>query len=160
MPVPEYVRQIREKIGHELLFMPGVIAVIMNERGETLIHLRADTKTWALVGGILEPGEEPAPAIAREVWEEVGLKVVPEHIVGVYAEEDGVVNYPNGDVMQFLTIVFRCSLVAGEARVNDDESLEVRWVRPEAMPPEFDARHRRYLMQALRNDPRTDFNRE
>jgi 8-oxo-dGTP pyrophosphatase MutT (NUDIX family) len=160
VPIPEYVRQIREKIGHELLFMPGVIAVIMNERGETLIHLRADTREWALVGGILEPGEEPAPATAREVREEVGLRVVPEQIVGVYAEDDGVVNYPNGDVMQFLTIVFRCRLVGGEARVNDDESLDVRWVRPEDVPPDFDARHRRYLMQALRGDPRTDFNRE
>lgn len=160
MPVPEYVRQLREKIGHELLFMPGVIAVIVNERGETLIHLRADTENWALVGGILEPGEEPAPATVREVWEEVGLHVEPEQIVGVYAEDDGVVHYPNGDVMQFLTIVFRCRLVGGEARVNDDESLAVRWVRPDAIPPDFDPRHLRYLMQTLRNDPHTDFNRE
>ncbi len=39
----------------------------------------------------------------------------------------GPVTFPNGDVCDFLDIVFRCRHVSGEARVNDDESLAVGW---------------------------------
>ena len=43
-------------------------------------------------------------------------------------------HYPNGDVWHFLTLVFRCRFVSGEARVDDDESLDVGWFRPEDSP--------------------------
>ena len=41
---------------------------------------------------------------------------------------------PNGDVCHFLTLVFRCRFVSGEARVNDDESLDVGWFLPKDFP--------------------------
>jgi 8-oxo-dGTP pyrophosphatase MutT (NUDIX family) len=157
--VPDYVRAIRARIGHDLLFMPGVIAVIFNDAGQTLVQRRSDNGLWSLIGGILEPGEEPAPAIVREVREEAGIVVVPERIVGVYAEPDGIVYYPNGDVMQFLSVIFACRHESGVPRVNDEESLEVRYFAPDALP-DMDPRHRRYLDQALRGDPLTHFNRE
>ena len=39
-----------------------------------------------------------------------------------------------GDVCHFLTLVFRCRYLSGEARVNDDESLAVGWFAPEEFP--------------------------
>ena len=64
-----------------------------------------------------------------------------ERLVSVDAV--GPTSYPNGDVCHFLTLVFRCRYVSGEARVNDDESLAVGWFRreqvPELMPGHLDA---------------------
>jgi 8-oxo-dGTP pyrophosphatase MutT (NUDIX family) len=40
-------------------------------------------------------GEEPASAIAREIFEETSLRVVPRRISGVYTTP--IISYPNGD---------------------------------------------------------------
>ena len=64
--------------------------------------------------------------------EETGVVAAAERLVAVDAS--GRVTYPNGDVCQFLTLVFRCRYISGEARVNDDESLAVGWFRPEDFP--------------------------
>ncbi len=43
--------------------------------------------------------------------------------------------YANGDRCQYLDITFRCRATGGEARVNDDESLEVGWFPAGRLPP-------------------------
>jgi 8-oxo-dGTP diphosphatase len=42
--------------------------------------------------------------------------------------------YPNGDECQFLNVWFRCTAIGGDARVNDDALLEVRWFPADALP--------------------------
>ena len=133
MAIPEYVKGLRAKIGHDLLLVPGVCGIVIDGEGRVLLHRRADTGAWAVIGGIPEPGEEPADAVVREVGEETGVEVVPERVVGVYTTPRVVL--PNGDQVQSVVTVFRCRHVGGHARVNDDESLEVRYFRPDELPP-------------------------
>jgi 8-oxo-dGTP pyrophosphatase MutT (NUDIX family) len=154
--ISPYQRDLRAKIGHTLLLQPGVAAVIVNPAGQVLLQRRSDDGEWGLPGGALEPGEEPAEALVREIREETALEVVPERIVGVYAGADFFVRYPNGDEAAILSITFACRPVAGEPRVNDDESLEVRYFAPDALPA-MRARHRMRIQDALRNDPRARF---
>src|SRR3954465_13858185 len=97
MPISNYLRNLRDKVGNTRLFLVGVTGVVINEAGEILLHLRSDNGQWSLPGGALEPGEEPADAVVREIWEETGVKVVPERIVNVSSGADHVVQYPNGD---------------------------------------------------------------
>lgn len=132
MPIPNFLKSLRARIGHELLLVPGACGLVFNERDEILLHRRSDTGRWALIGGMIEPGEEPADAVVREVFEETGVRVVPERITGVYSTP--VVEYPNGDQMQYIITTFRCRPVEGEPRVNDDESLEVRYFPLDALP--------------------------
>lgn len=68
----------------------------------------------------------------REVEEETAVQCVVERLVLVQALKP--VTYDNGDVCQFMDITFRCRAVGGEARVNDDESLEVGWFEVDALP--------------------------
>ncbi|MFD9829854.1 NUDIX domain-containing protein [Tsukamurella tyrosinosolvens] len=154
MPIPEYVRSIREKIGTDLLWLPGVAAVVVNEAGEVLLGRRADTGEWASIAGILEPGEQPAEAIVREIREEAGVDAEVLDLLAIRTDEP--VHYPNGDVAQYLTLLFLCRYVAGEAHVADDESLEIAWFHPAALPtlsPRQTERVRRGLA-ALRGDTR------
>jgi hypothetical protein len=67
-----------------------------------------------------------------------------------------LLHYPNGDQAQYLDLTFRCRPVAGEARVNDDESLEVGWFAPDALPDLDDYALRR-LRTALAGAERTVF---
>src|SRR6478752_283015 len=132
MATPDFILKLREKVGHETLWIPGARAVVFDDAGRVLLGQRADNGQWGLITGILEPGEDPAPGLLREVLEETGVVAVAERLVSVDAV--GPTTYPNGDVCHFLTLVFRCRFVSGEARVKDGESLAVGWFRPEEFP--------------------------
>src|SRR5450756_1873189 len=67
MPIPDFVLALRSHIGKELLWMPGVSAVVVHEDGRLLLGRRADNGLWAVVSGILEPGEQPAVG-AGDPW--------------------------------------------------------------------------------------------
>ncbi|MFJ3234947.1 NUDIX hydrolase [Streptomyces sp. NPDC086787] len=132
MATPDFIRTIRASAGHQLLWLPGVAAVVFDDEGRVLLGRRADNGRWALIGGIPEPGEQPAACAVREVFEETAVHCVAERVVLVQALAP--VTYDNGDVCQFMDITFRCRAVGGEARVNDDESLEVGWFPVDALP--------------------------
>jgi 8-oxo-dGTP pyrophosphatase MutT (NUDIX family) len=132
MPTPEFIRRIRETAGHQLLLLPGVTAVVFDDAGRVLLGRRADTGGWSVIGGIAEPGEQPAQTAVREVYEETAVRCTAERVVLVQGLQP--VTYANGDVCQYMDITFRCRAVGGEARVNDDESLEVAWFPLDGLP--------------------------
>lgn len=160
MPVPSFILELRRKIGHDRLLLTGVTAVVLRGEGaslEVLYGRRSDNGLWALPSGIVEPGEQPAAAIAREVDEELRVRVEPERLALVSSDPD--ITYPNGDLCQYVSLTFRCRYVSGEAAVGDDESLDVAW-RPAGDPPaDLDARQRRRLAVALSDDSACVFDR-
>ncbi len=158
MPISAYIRNIRAKIGPDLLLLPGVTAVVVNQRDEVLLQLRRDTQTWAPPSGGVEPGETVAETAIREVYEETGISVEPERVVAVLSGRDYKVTYPNGDQMATVTTVFRCRPTDASApRVNDDESLDIRYFPRAALPENMLPRHRRIIALALKDDAQTYF---
>ncbi|GAA2429639.1 NUDIX domain-containing protein [Streptomyces glaucus] len=132
MATPDFIRALRASAGHQLLWLPGVTALVFDEAGRVLLHRRSDTRRWSVIGGIPEPGEQPAACAVREVYEETAVRCAAERIVLVQALDP--ITYDNGDVCQYMDITVRCRAVGGEARVNDDESLEVGWFAVDALP--------------------------
>ncbi|MCF2127817.1 NUDIX domain-containing protein [Strepomyces sp. STD 3.1] len=132
MATPDFIRDLRATAGQQLLWLPGVTAVVFDGQGRVLLGRRSDNGRWSLIGGIPEPGEQPAACAMREVEEETAVRCVVERLVLVQALNP--VTYDNGDVCQFMDVTFRCRAVGGEARVNDDESLEVGWFAVDALP--------------------------
>jgi 8-oxo-dGTP pyrophosphatase MutT (NUDIX family) len=132
MPIPPFVAELRALVGHHPLWLPGVTAVI-RRNDEILLTLRADDGEWAPVTGIVDPAEEPAVAAAREAAEEAGVRVRVDRLASVSVVPDVV--YSNGDRSSYLDLTFACTWLAGEARVSDDENLEVRWWPVDALPP-------------------------
>ncbi|MFJ3499194.1 MULTISPECIES: NUDIX hydrolase [unclassified Streptomyces] len=133
MATPDFIRTLRETAGHQLLFLPGVSVVVFDDRGRVLLGRRSDNGRWAIIGGIVEPGEQPADCAVREVYEETAVRCEVERIVIVETLSKPVV-YPNGDQCQFMDVTFRCRAVGGEARVNDEESTEVGWFDVHDLP--------------------------
>ncbi|MDO5097853.1 MAG: NUDIX domain-containing protein [Corynebacterium sp.] len=143
MATPDFIVELRKKIGNDHLWLPGVTAVIIKDVPEgapitavpeVLLVKRADNGEWTPVTGIVDPGEEPHAAAVREAKEEVGLDIKVEALLGVGAV--GPITYENGDVSSYMDTALRCSVVGSDAAfVNDDESLEVGWFSVMQMPP-------------------------
>ncbi len=157
MGVPDYIAAIRRTYGSGLLLLPGVSAVILNgqpDRERILLVRRTDTGRWSLPSGIVEPGEQPANSLTREVLEETCVSIRPERLVLLTTEPE--ISYPNGDRCQFVSMTFRCAYGGGEARVGDDESTDVRWFDLSTLPS-LEDRHRRRISCALRPAGPTEF---
>src|SRR5690242_10027030 len=149
MATPKFILDLREKIGHAPLWLIGLTAVVLDDAGQVLLVQRADNGRWSLVGGILEPGEQPAVAIIREIQEETAVVAEVERLLSL--ETFAPTTYPNGDQVQFLDLAFRCRPVSGAAKVNDDESVDVRWWPLDGLPP-LRQKDRQFIEQALSGD--------
>lgn len=150
MATPKFILELREKIGHDLLWLTGITGVVLNDAEQVLLVRRADNGRWSLVAGILEPGEEPAVGLVREIQEETSIVVEVERLVSTQTLAPHT--YPNGDQVQYLDLCFRCHSLRGEPRVNDDESLEVAWFPLTDHPP-LSAREQTCITNALTNNP-------
>ena len=122
MAISPYVTRLRAHVGHDLLLLPGVSAVVRNAGGQVLLARRSDNGCWSLPAGIIDPGEQPSDAVLREVFEETGIEVEIERVGGVATHP---VVYPNGDRCEYLNVWFRCRAVGGRPRADNDESLDV-----------------------------------
>lgn len=128
MPISDYLRQLRERIGHELVMMPCVTAAVFDDARRLLLVRHSNGDIWVAPGGAMDPDETPADAVVREVWEETGLWVEPTRIVGVYAGPDFRVHYLNDDLVTYVMTVFACRVREGSPRPDGVETLEVRYV--------------------------------
>jgi 8-oxo-dGTP pyrophosphatase MutT (NUDIX family) len=155
MPISEYLRGLRAKIGHEYVFMPGVAAVVFNHEGKVLLQRSRDSGLWGIIGGTPDPGEEPAAAAVREIEEETSIKAEAVRLVGVFTEVP--THYPNGDVVQYMAFVFACCALSGDPRVNDDESHAVAYVDYNELPDDLLARHRFYIDLAVQEQRRAQY---
>ncbi len=179
MPTPDFIVALREHVGTTSLWLPAVAAVVVRpvpadggdggdgrDEGdgsdapagaqEVLLVRRADTGAWTPVTGILDPGEEPAVGAVREVLEETGVVARADRLVWTHATPE--IEFANGDRSTFLSLCFRCSYVSGEARVGDDESVDVGWFLVDALP-EMGPEQRRRVDLALANAPEAVFAR-
>jgi 8-oxo-dGTP pyrophosphatase MutT (NUDIX family) len=155
MPMSEYMRGLRQQVGHGLLMLPSVSAVVLNDSGELLLGQRSDNGQWSLISGNVDPGEQPADAMVREIYEEAGVHAVIERLAGVALHP---FTYPDGDQCHYLNVWFRCRAVGGHARVNDDESVAVGWFSLDGLP-EIQPWVRLRIDVALKDEPMAWFAR-
>jgi 8-oxo-dGTP diphosphatase len=97
--------------------VPCVGALTYDDAGRLLLVRRANDPgrgLWSLPGGRVEPGEDDATAVVREMAEETGLVVTPGALVG------RVVRGPY-DIADY-----GCTVVGGALAAGDD-ATDARW---------------------------------
>lgn len=103
-------------------------AVVTDEAGRLLVIRRGRPPgegLWSLPGGRVEPGEQDAAAVVRELYEETGLAVRVGALVGT-VERPG----PGGVVYEIHD--YAATAVGGTLRAGDD-AADARWVTPEQL---------------------------
>jgi mutator protein MutT len=113
---------------------PTASGIVVNAHGEVLLAKRGIEPfygMWDIPGGFLEAGEHPEEGVKRELWEETGLTVRVERLIGVYMDTYGPP--PSEDTLNFY---YLCHVVRGTIAADDDAE-ELRWCDPYHLPGEL-----------------------
>ncbi|MBV2364973.1 NUDIX domain-containing protein [Streptomonospora nanhaiensis] len=111
----------------------GAVAVITNDAGELLLHLRDDIPTitwpghWSVLGGGCDPGESPRAAIVRELQEEAGLALPPDAFTELFEVPDV---HGSGQLITVFAVQWN-----GDAQALPlGEGVKLDWVAPDQLP--------------------------
>ena len=124
---------------------PTTVDGLVIESGKILLVKRKKPPyagRWVLPGGYVDPGETVEKAVAREVWEETGLRTKIKNMVGVYSD-------PSRDPRGTIAVAFKLTKLGGKLRVKTDETKEVKWFSISKLPSlGFD--HNKIVRDALK----------
>lgn len=133
MPISPYIRQLRAHVGSTRLLLPSVSVHVFDADDRLLLVRQREGDIWSTPGGLIEPDERPADAAVREAWEETGLLVRPERVLGAYGGPECIVRYPNGDEVQYVITAIGCTPISGALRPDLEETVAVQyWSEAEA----------------------------
>jgi 8-oxo-dGTP pyrophosphatase MutT (NUDIX family) len=128
MPMSNYARRMRSKVGNDFLLMPSVTALVFDEsRRVLLVRPSHRDSVWVAPGGAVDPDEQPQDAVVREVWEETGLLVEPTELRGVFGGPEYRVWYANGDEVGYMMAIYECHVTGGTLCADGDEIAEARY---------------------------------
>lgn len=146
--MPDWVKDIREKIGHQLIIINSAGGWIENDRGELLLQKRSATEEhWGFPGGIVELGESAEETAIREITEETGLLTTAAELIGVYSKY--FLGYENGDQCQTYTVFFKMNVVGGQLTIDHDETHALRYFALDALPAIYYEQHRDVISDVL-----------
>ena len=147
-----YLQSLRSRIGSQRILLPGVRAIILNQREEVLLQRRTDVECWGLPAGSVELDETALEALRREVLEETGLEVRRAEPMALHSGPDQRFQYPNGDQIQCFSVSFIVREWAGEPRADGEEGSEVRFWSLDHLPENLVEIHARTLEDFKRHD--------
>ena len=106
---------------------------IITCNGKLLLEKRRDSDTWGLVGGGVKNYEEPIDAIAREVKEELGIRIPKDQFrkLAVYGEPGRIAAYCDGSIWRMVEVVFGLELEKEPEIVISAESRDMRFFTKE-----------------------------
>lgn len=122
-----YIMDLRKHIGHEPLIGVGATTLVFNDRDELLLNLRTDTNTWGIPGGSMELYETIEETAIRELREETGICANKLELVTVLSGKDFYFEYPNGDKLCTVIVLFKVLNFSGTIKVSDNESKALKF---------------------------------
>ncbi|MFH0754934.1 MAG: NAD(+) diphosphatase, partial [Candidatus Omnitrophota bacterium] len=105
---------------------PAIIAAVIKDDQILLArgHNSRDKEMFSVLAGFLEAGESLEEAVKREILEEVGIEVTN-------------VQYVRSQPWPFpdsLMIGFTADYLRGDIKIDDNEIVEARWFKADALP--------------------------
>lgn len=103
--------------------------------GKLLLERRRDSDTWGLVGGGVKKWETEVQAMAREVYEELGLRIPQARFrkLKVYGEPGRIAAFRDGSVWRMVIVVYALELDRKPDIHISAESKEARFFTAEEL---------------------------
>lgn len=118
---------------------------ILTWNGRLLMERRRDADVWGLVGGGAKKWETGRQAIAREVYEELGLRIRPEAFekLKVYDDPGRIAAYRDGSVWRMVIVLYGYAFDGEPVLRISRESKELRFfTKEEAQNVDIAVTHR------------------
>ena len=118
---------------------------ILTWNGRLLMERRRDADVWGLVGGGAKKWETGRQAIAREVYEELGLRIRPEAFekLKVYDDPGRIAAYRDGSVWRMVIVLYGYAFDREPVLRISRESKELRFfTKEEAQNVDIAVTHR------------------
>ena len=108
---------------------------IITCKGKLLLERRRDSDTWGLVGGGVKKREPEVQAMAREVWEELGIRVPQERFkkLKVYGEPGRIAAFRDGSTWRMVIVVYELDFEEEPVMRISSESKELRFFAKEEL---------------------------
>ena len=129
-----YIMNLRKYVGHEPLIGLGATTLVFNEKNEILLNLRTDTNNWGIPGGSMELYETIEETAIRELKEEAGISAEELELVTVLSGKDYYFEYPNGDKLCTVIVLFKVKNYSGTVKVSDRESKDLKFFALDKLP--------------------------
>lgn len=101
-------------------------ALVTNDEGDILL-VNNPHRGWEFPGGQIENGEDLIEGITREVFEESGIKIKVDRLVGVYSNTKSYLGWDNKTIVPTKVIFdFLATAIGGDLKCSE-ESIEVGW---------------------------------
>lgn len=106
---------------------------IITCQGKLLLERRRDSDTWGLVGGGCKKTETGREAIAREVYEELGLRIPKERFekLAVYDNPGRIAAFRDGSIWRMVIVVYRLDFVEPPVMRISAESKDLKFFTKE-----------------------------
>ena len=100
-----------------------------------LLEKRRDCDIWGLVGGGVKKHETELQAIAREVYEELGIRIAPEKFekLAVYGNPGRIAAFQDGSIWRMVVVVFGLKMDNFLVMKISAESKELRFFSREEL---------------------------
>jgi 8-oxo-dGTP pyrophosphatase MutT (NUDIX family) len=136
-----YLWRLRQKVGSDLVLIPGAMVFLVDDAGAVLFTRRADNGTWCLPAGGAEEGGNFAQTAVTELREETGVVVDPADLIGFGSLSEAelhTITYPGGDVSHCFAMLFLSRRWTGDPRPDGVETTEMLWADPASPPTPLD----------------------
>ena len=106
---------------------------IITCKGKLLLEKRRDSDIWGMVGGGCKKYETGREAIARETWEELGIRVPKERFekLAVYDNPGRIAAYRDGSIWRMVIVVYGLDFEEEPVMRISSESKELRFFSKE-----------------------------
>ncbi|HVF96310.1 MAG TPA: NUDIX domain-containing protein [Flavisolibacter sp.] len=125
--ISSYIRQIREKIGHDFLVLPSVTILVFDAQKRVLLVRHHNNNVWVAPGGMIEPDEMPEEAAVREMQEETCCNVRLIQTLGTYGGAQFRIRYQDGDEVGYVMTVYEAEIIEGEPKPDGQEILATQY---------------------------------
>ena len=120
-------RPVCPECGRVVYFDPKIAATAVVERGGRVLLIQRGNHPgygqWSMPGGYVDRGEVVEEAAAREVWEETGLRVEINELIGLFSERGHPV----------IVAAFAAREAGGELAAGE-EALDIGFFSLDALP--------------------------
>jgi len=144
-----YLRPLRKLVGSRRIIVPGVRALILENKNRLLLQLRLDMDQWGLPGGAVEIGETALEALKREVKEETSLEVIKAEPMALFSGKGQQFTYPNGDQVQGFALAFVVNQWKGQPSADGLESDKLQFFDLSSLPQNIVPLHRATIDEYL-----------